>query len=488
MSKDKDWNDLLREKGLAQAKKEFEEAGERELNNIISLEKEIDERDSSAKIIRELNEKHIFINTIGGKSFVAAKVYSEVTEKKELEFLQLDTFKNIYLNRTYFDGKTHMTIGSLWLQSTRRTTVESVIFDPSSPSGIITRDEGRYLNLWEGFGVVPKKGTWKHTKRHVYKILCNSEYVKFKYVIRWLAWMVQNPDKMAETALIFKGEMGAGKGFLFTQFKKIFGPHGMAISNPSRLTGRFNSHFRKLCFLFCDEVYYPGNKEIEGAIKAMITEEYIDSESKHKDPIAIKNRLHIAMATNNEWVIPAGPNERRYFVETVSSMYAKNRATEAKRKVYFTRLWGEMDNGGREAMLFDLLNYNLKEWHPRNDIPETKELRKQKELSLDPLNSAMLTMLEDGTFPGVYTNGSYYVSAEALYEHLEKIEPKVAKFSSNRKAECIKKLGAKKGRIPGVGRVRWEFPELPEVRRLWNKTSLPMSWDDLPKWTIHNEF
>lgn len=489
MAKDEDNNDNLIKLGKEHFKRKITEeskevdAVEAMLDNVVNIE----DADKNLKLINELNAKHIFINTIGGNSFVTYKIYNEVTEREELEFLKIDTFKSIYSNRPVEDDdKRIISAGAFWLQESRRKTVDSVIFDPSEDSRIVEREGRKYLNLWEGFSTKPKhkKRGWRKTQKHIYKILCNSDHTKYKYVIKWLAWCVQNPHKRAEVALVFKGEKGAGKSFLFTQIKKIFGIHGMVISDPNRLTGKFNSHFRNLSFLFCDEVYYPGQREVEGKIKAIITEEYIDAESKFKDPITIRNRLHIVMCTNNEWVIPASKDERRYFIENTNNMYAKGKASESQREKYFGKLWSEMDNDGREAMLYDLKNYNLKGFHPRNDVPETKELTRQKEMSLNALLSSIKQMLMDGILPGEHRNDCYYITAKSLKQHLEEIEPFCARFSSVRKADAIKELGAKKDRVPGSGNVRWELPSLRDMRRNWDKTHGPVAWDDLDKWAI----
>lgn len=475
-----DWNDLPDE-----ARELFDSLeGEAEKSNISALEN----FNAEIKFMNELNSKHLFVNSMGGKSFVTHRIWSEVTEREELEFLPLDTFKNIYLNKTIKATDTRgnsiaMPVGNWWLADTRRATVDSVIFDPSSSESIVERGDRRYLNLWEGFGVKPFQGSWARTQRHIYTILCNSDPDKFRYVVKWLAWAVQNPDKRAEVAIVFKGEKGGGKSFLFAQMKKIFGSHGMVITDPNRLVGKFNGHLRKMSFIFCDEVYYPGNKEIEGIIKARITEEFMDVESKFGEATSIKNRLHIAMCTNNDWVVPATKDERRYFIESINNKYAKGNCPEHQRIKYFNALWSEMDNGGREAMLYDLMRMDLTGWHPREDVPDTLELTRQKEMSLNPLLQAFKQMLDDALFPGEYIRTGYHIQADVLYGHLEKIEPKSVKFSMNRKAEIVKKLGGIKERGAG-GRIRWAFPELHEVRKNWNKNIMISYWDNERSWHL----
>lgn len=441
--------------------------------------------DAEIKVMNELNNKHIFISNMGGKSWITDHIYSEVSEREELTFVTVETFKNMYMNKTIqISEKYAPTHSEYWLKSPLRNSVDGVLFDPAFHTKIVNKGDRKYLNLWSGFNVEPKKGNWSRTLRHIYKILCKSDSVKFIYFMKWLAWAVQNPDKQAEVAIILKGEKGTGKSFLFVQMKKVFGQHGMVITDHNRLTGKHTGHFRSLSFLFCDEVYYPGDKAIEGRIKAIVTEPYLDVEGKFMDAVSNKNRLHICMSTNNEWVIPATKDERRYYIDTVDNRFAKGTASNYARQTYFNKLWGEMDNGGREAMLYDLLNMKLDDWHPRDDVPETKELDKQRGMSLNAIEQAIRTMLEDGVFHGEYDKLTYWISAEDLTVRMEKIEPYCAKFSSVRKATLIKELGAVKGRVPGKGNIRWEFPTLKQMRRNWDIKYGRNEWDEQTEWTI----
>lgn len=190
------------------------------------------------------------------------------------------------------------------------------------------------------------------------------------------------------------------------------------------------------------------------------------------------------MCTNSDWIIPATKGERRYFIESINNTYAKGNTSDIIRNIYFEKLWKEMDNGGREAMLYDLSNHSLKEWHPRSDIPDTSELRRQKEMSLNALQQAIKMMLEDGAFPGEYRNGMYYTSYEIFNNYLEKTDAYCTKFSAYKKTEAIKLIGAKKGRIPGDGKTRWEFPSLKEMRKNFDKTHGKVAWDDTEKWHV----
>ena len=85
--------------------------------------------------------------------------------------------------------------------------------------------------------------------------------------------------------------------------------------------------------------------------------------------------LHLIIATNNDWAVPAGLDERRFMAIHVGNAQQQN--TE-----YFTRLWHQLNTGGKARLLWELLNRDVSKFDPFK-IPQTKELMKQKMLSLD---------------------------------------------------------------------------------------------------------
>ena len=77
--------------------------------------------------------------------------------------------------------------------------------------------------------------------RHIYVIICRRDSAKFKYLMRWLAWCVQNPDKHPETVIILKSrKQGTGKSTLGIVMTMIFGKyHAAIVDDKDRLIGRF---------------------------------------------------------------------------------------------------------------------------------------------------------------------------------------------------------------------------------------------------------
>jgi hypothetical protein len=64
--------------------------------------------------------------------------------------------------------------------------------------------------------------------------------------------------------------------------------------------------------------YWPGDKSAEGTLKRLITEPRLFIERKGIDGFEVENCIHLVMASNDEWVVPASIDERRFVVSRVS--------------------------------------------------------------------------------------------------------------------------------------------------------------------------
>ncbi len=151
--------------------------------------------------------------------------------------------------------------------------------------------------------------------------------------------------------------------------------------------------FEICCLLFADEaIIWDGDRKAEAKIKTFLTEPTLTIEGKGKDAVSWPHMLHVVISSNSEWIVPAGPYERRYAVFDVSDRHRQERE-------YFKSLYAEIENAGLQAMLYDLLAIDLGDWHPRDDRPDTAALEDQRARSLDPLHAVVLDMLREGNLP-----------------------------------------------------------------------------------------
>src|SRR5262249_7255158 len=400
-------------------------------------------------------------------------------------FLRRDDFRTLYMNRLVNTGEKFVELGQWWLRHRERRQYLGVVLEPGGAPVIDDK-----LNLWTGGGVKPKRCAWRLMRGHFYEGLAGRDEDVDTYIINWLAWAVQHPNQQPEAALVFLGERGTGRGVLGNAMCRIFGNHALHISSPHHLTGHFNAHLRQCAFLFADEAYAASERSAEGRLKALITEPTIPIEAKGKDVITAPNHLHVMMASNEDWVVPAGRIERRFVVSEVTDDHAQDPA-------YFKPLFAQMNEGGLEAMLFDLLQRDLGDFHPRQ-IVRTDALARQQAESLPPFDAWWEDLLHDGHLPagdsagkvvsgdyerrkseGYYTDNTkktWFEKRKGLYEQARIASPELKR----RTDAAFGRYLVKRGCTPKwVLRQRgWQFPPLEQCRAEWIKRFPATVWRD----------
>lgn len=215
-----------------------------------------------------------------------------------------------------------------------------------------------------------------------------------------MALAVQHPNEPIGVAVALCGPPGAGKGVVARTFGKIFGKHFAHIANGEQLTGRFNAGLATSCLVFLDEALWAGDKKGEGVLKALITEPRLQLEAKFRDPIMVDNRLRIIVASNEDWVVPTGIGDRRWFILNVADTFAGTGHRD-----YWDALYAEIDNGGAEAMFCDLLAMDLTAFNVRA-VPPTAAKAQQQVLSLNGTASWLHHVLQKGSVGCESWNGN----------------------------------------------------------------------------------
>jgi Mesyanzhinovviridae DNA primase len=217
----------------------------------------------------------------------------------------------------------------------------------------------------------------------------NPEYVE--YLINWMAYAVQHPDRQGEVAVVLRGKEGTGKGVAAKEFGRLLGAQFRHIVHAKHLTGHFNAHLQQCSVLFADEAFFAGDRSHESILKALITEETLLIEPKGIDPFPVRNCVHLIISSNSDWVIPAGADARRYFVLNVGDAHMQDHE-------YFAAIATQMDNGGREALLDFLLKRDLSNFNVRL-VPQTKALAEQKQHTRRGVDRLVEIIARDGRLP-----------------------------------------------------------------------------------------
>lgn len=343
--------------------------------------------------LRRLNDKHAVIGSMGGKCRVIEEVMDHALGRVKIEKQSFEDFRNRYMHHKVEVGQTkdgepvHKPVGKWWLEQPKRRQYETMVFAPG-------RDVPDAFNLWQGFACDARPGDCGLYLEHLRNIICDGDETCFEYLLSWMARAVQQPGEPGETAVVMRGRQGTGKGVAVQNFGALFGRHFVPVTDAKHLVGSFNAHLRDCVLLFGDEAFYAGDKKHTATLKTLITERAIQVEAKGVDAETAPNCVHLIMASNENWVVPADVDDRRFFMLDVSDRRAKDTA-------YFAAIADQMRNGGREALLHLLQNRDLSNFNVR-DVPQTEALRRQKRETLrrDPATREFLSVLREGVTPG----------------------------------------------------------------------------------------
>lgn len=360
--------------------------------------------------LRELNARHCVIESDrGGRCVVAEEDWDDVMNRWHIKYQSFDAFRNRYMHRRVEIGKSkdgnpeYAPLGKWWLSQEHRRQYRKIVFWPNRE---VPPDQ---YNLWRGFGCDAKPGDGHLAfLDHVLKNLCGGDQELCDYVLNWSARLVQHPDTPGEVALVIRGKKGTGKGFFFRTLGSLLGQHYIQVSNAKFVVGDFNAHLRDCVFLFADEAFFAGDKKHESILKALITEPTLTVEAKGIDAEPAPNFLHIGVASNEDWVVPASADERRYVMLQAGNGDIQNIA-------YFRELQRQLDSGGRENLLHYLLRRDLTQFEVRR-VPQTDSLLDQKALSMRPEESWWYHKLLEGRWLQDHQRYETKVIKDLLYE------------------------------------------------------------------------
>jgi hypothetical protein len=354
-----------------------------------------------------MNDRYAVV-TMGGKQRVIYEMKDVTLDRYKLVLMTFEDFQKKYMNQLVKCGEDakgnpqYIPLGKWWLCHRNRRQFEEVIFSPGE-------DVPGAYNMWRGFACEGKPGNAHELLlKHLLDNVCAGDDAIYQYVLGWMASAVQRPGEPGQVALVLRGDQGVGKGFLAQAFGRLFGRHFLHVSNVEHLTGQFNVHLRDCVVLFADEAFYAGDKRHTSVLKTLVTERSIMITPKGIDSEMKANCIHLIMASNEDWVVPAGPMERRFCVLDVGKDNIQD-------SVYFGKIADKMEAEGYGNLLHFLLTYDLAGFEVR-DLPKTQALREQKVHSLSPMEGWWYHKLEEGKLMVEHEDWKSTVLSEALTE------------------------------------------------------------------------
>jgi len=337
----------------------------------------------------KINREFAFVIAGGG-----CHILWETTDAKgmwKLEHLTMSAFNGKFASHKIQLGRKTVPVTEEWMEWDGRRSYDGIVFAPCQPV------PDRFYNLWRGFQVEPwgqepvpppVQAALDAWLEHGLQNVCRGDRVLFRWLLAYCAHIVQRPWEKPLVSLVFRGAKGVGKNAFIETVGRLLGGHFLLTSNRRYLIGNFNGHLENCLMFALDEAFWSGDKQAEGTLKDLITGTEHVIEHKGKETYKVDNRTRVIIIGNEEWLVPASHDERRYAVFDVGDGRKQDRA-------FFKAMREGMEAGGYRLLLSHLQNVDLT-GIDLNGAPETDALLDQKLASLEPFHQYWLDCLSEG--------------------------------------------------------------------------------------------
>ncbi len=242
---------------------------------------------------------------------------------------------------------------SKWQEHALRKTVEAknLVFDPTQQADPVTN-----VNMFLGWPLSPKKDMALVAPiLALLDSLCSGEDNHddcVLWILKWLAFPLQNPGAKMQTALLMFGEkQGTGKSLLFQDvILPIYGDYG-TVASQHQLDSSFTAwRSRKLMVLFEEVLSRDDKYSHNGTLKYMVTGKSMSVNQKNLPERTERNHLNAAFLSNEPQPIPIELEDRRFFV-----IEARKKQPES----FYNEVKDSIDRGGVQAFYQFLLDLPL---------------------------------------------------------------------------------------------------------------------------------
>lgn len=350
--------------------------------------------------------------------------------------------------------------------------------------------EANDYNIFCGLKVQPKAGDCERLKKFIKEIICDDDQDVYKWVMLWMAHMLQRPHEKPGTALVLHGKGRCGKGVFGKLLRALVSPYGTLALQPEHVVGQFaGPSLATSLLLTSEEAVFAGNPAVSNVVKGMITAERMRVEAKGIQSFEMDSYLRIVFDSNDDLVVKIEGNgsEWRYCVMKIAESRYKD--TE-----YFKGIVEDIEGEAMAALAYELFRYAPKSpgltWDAVRLAPETDARRRMAHQSYTPATRELLSAVEYGGFDAKDVSGTVFRTT-----FNEDLPTRVA--ISDLKlflAPHIKKLDANEGKpltliakVFGEGFqincVEYSFIKskgaVDSVAAIWKEKDEPMTWEDV---------
>ena len=248
-----------------------------------------------------------------------------------------------------------------WLKHPDRKEIpkQKLVFDPTMSV------DDTHINRFTGLTISPcaNESACQPIKQLLY-FLCNQDNDVFKWMVRWLAYPLQNVGaKMATAVLLHSSVHGSGKSLFFDAvMSEIYGDYAKTYGQ-AQLESQYNDWISETLFGVFEEVLSRNQKYSHtGTIKQMITGHKFYVEKKFLSGWTESNHMNSVFLSNEVQPLPVEPSDRRFCVVWPEQTLIDKIQLDVQ---------DALENGGAAAFYDFLLKVPLDGFGPHTKPPMT---------------------------------------------------------------------------------------------------------------------
>lgn len=232
----------------------------------------------------------------------------------------------------------------------------------------------------------------ERVKRHIAHLLADPW--EQRMLLDWLSWVVQNPGRHANYAVLLQGVEGDGKSFFGAMMRAVMGVSNVRMLNAKILESDFTDWAVGQCLTCFEEVrLVKHNKwEVINTIKPFITNTTIEVHPKGKATYNATNTTNYLLFTNYRDALPLDDDGRRYLV-LFSRWQRKEKldAFKAEHPRYYEELYRTFEESAPALRKWLLEHEQHDDFRPFGDAPTTES----REFMIRQAKPELIQLIDD---------------------------------------------------------------------------------------------
>ena len=242
----------------------------------------------------------------------------------------------------------------------------------------------------------------RRVKAHLEHLIeCEKER---RALLDWISYVVQNPGKRVNYAILLQGTQGDGKSFFAFLLRAVMGAPNVRMLNAHILESAFTGWAEGQCVAAIEEIRLIGHNryDVMNRLKPLITNQVIEVHPKGRDAFNTENTTNYLMFTNYRDALPLNENERRFLV--LFSRWQDGdslRAFKADNPSYYHDLYAALVESAPAIRKWLLGLDQSDEFNPEGDAPITPSFRYMSRVSQPNEVQQLLDLIEESKFPDI---------------------------------------------------------------------------------------